>query len=69
MVGDVTFVRDTLASPVDQVIVVRLTASRSTQLSFTVSMRTPQKATVATESDNTLVMQGVNGDAEGIQGA
>ncbi|MHB8951955.1 MAG: glycoside hydrolase family 95 protein [Pirellulaceae bacterium] len=69
VVGDVTFVRETLASPVDHVIVVRLTASRSAQLSFTVSMRTPQKATVAAESNSTLVMQGVNGDAEGIQGA
>ncbi len=69
VVGDVTFVRETFASPVDQVIVVRLTASRSAQLSFTVSMRTPQKATVAAEADNTLVMQGVNGDAEGIKGA
>ena len=32
-------------------------------------LRTPQKATIKVEADDTLVMRGVNGDAEGIKGA
>ena len=67
--GGVTFVREAFASPVDQVIVVRLTANRDGQISFTARLRTPQKATISVEADDTLVMQGVNGDAEGIKGA
>ena len=65
----VTFVRETFASPEDQVIVVRLIADKGGQISFTAKMRTPQKATIAVESNNTLVMQGVNGDSAGIKGA
>ncbi len=67
--GDVSFVREVFASPVDQVLVVRLTADRDGQISFTARLRTPQKATVTVDSGDTLVMQGVNGGAEGIPGA
>jgi alpha-L-fucosidase 2 len=67
--GGVTFVREVFSSPVDQVIVVRLSASRPGQISFTARIQSPQKATTAAETDHTLVMQGVNGDADGIKGA
>ncbi len=67
-VGGVTFVREVFSSPVDQVIVVRISADRSGQISFTARMQTPQKASVSTEPDGTLVMQGMNGDADGIKG-
>jgi alpha-L-fucosidase 2 len=65
----VTFTREVFSSPVDQVIVVRLTADQPGRLSFTASMETPQQATVATAGGDTLLLSGVNGGAEGIPGA
>lgn len=65
----VTFTREVFSSPVDQVIVMRLTADQPGKISFAASMKTPQKAKVATEGSDTLVMSGVNGSAEGIEGA
>jgi alpha-L-fucosidase 2 len=67
--GGVVFTREAFASPVDQVIVVRLTADKPGQISFTTRMQTPQKAEVSAESPDTLVMSGVNGDSQGIKGA
>ena len=67
--GGVRFTRDVFVSAVDQVIVVRLTADKPGKISFAAGMKTPQKATVATEGGDTLVMQGVNGAANGIAGA
>jgi alpha-L-fucosidase 2 len=63
------FTREAFSSPVDQVIVVRLTANRPGQISFKAGMQTPQKATVETEGPDTLVMRGTSGDAFGIAGA
>ncbi len=65
----VTYRREAFSSPIDQVIVIRLTADTPGRIDFTVSMATPQKATVKTEGGNTLVMDGVNGDSSGIKGA
>jgi alpha-L-fucosidase 2 len=67
-VNGVTFKREVFSSPADQVIVVRLTASPPGQISFTAGMHTPQKATIQAEGGDTLVMNGVNGLAEGIRG-
>ena len=65
----VHFKREIFSSPVNQVVVVRLTADKPGQISFTVGMTTPQRASVAAEGANTLVMSGANGGARGIQGA
>jgi alpha-L-fucosidase 2 len=65
----VRFAREVFANPVDQVIVVRLSSDRRGALSFSANLKTPQKAAITTENDNTLILQGVNGEAEGIQGA
>ena len=67
-VGVTTFTREIFASPVDQVIVVCLTADRLRRLNFAVTFETPQTATVATEGRETLVLSGVNGDSSGIKG-
>src|SRR5437899_6185094 len=53
-VGGVNFMREIFASPVDQVIVVHLTADRSGQINFDVSLATPQKAIFETDSPDTL---------------
>lgn len=68
-IDGVRYTREVFSSPVDQVIVVRLTADKPGKVAFTAGMRTRQKASVAVESPNTLVMQGVNGGASGIAGA
>ena len=67
--GGVNFTREVFSSPVDQVIVVRLTADKPGQLSFTAGMETPQKASVSAESPELLVMRGTNGASRGISGA
>ena len=63
--GGVTFSREVFASAPDQVIVVRLGASRPGQISFEARMQTPQRATVEATADGDLVMRGVNGDGAG----
>jgi alpha-L-fucosidase 2 len=65
----VTYTREMFSSPVDQVIVVQLTADRPGSVNVSVAMSTPQAATVSIEEPATLVMRGVNGEAQGIKGA
>ncbi|HEX8888661.1 MAG TPA: glycoside hydrolase N-terminal domain-containing protein [Pyrinomonadaceae bacterium] len=64
----VQFTREVFSSPVDQVIVVRLTADKPGQVTFTAGIQTPQKATVETKGRETLVMSGIGGEARGIPG-
>ena len=79
-VNGVRFKREMFASQADQVIVIRLTADKPGRISFTASLRTPQKAhthlefntwmpSVANTNDATLVMDGVNAGAHGVKGA
>ena len=67
-IGPTTFSREMFVSPVDQVIVVHLTADKPNQVSFSAYFETPQKAAVSTEAPRTLILRGVNGDAFGIKG-
>jgi alpha-L-fucosidase 2 len=67
-ISGIKFTRESFSSPVDQVIVVSLVASRPGQINFNATMATPQQATVETTADATLVMRGRNGDAFGIKG-
>jgi alpha-L-fucosidase 2 len=79
-VNGVMFKREVFSSPVDQVIVVRLTADQPGRISFTAGMNTPQKVEMNAEvntnalfvgvtNDATLVVRGVNGESDGIKGA
>ena len=61
----ITFTREVFASAPDQVIVVRLTASRPGRISFEARMQTPQRATVEATADGDLVMRGTNGEGMG----
>jgi len=67
--GGVRYTREIFSSPVDQVIVVHLTADKPGRISLNASMASPQKVTIEAGAPDTLVMDGVNGDAEGIKGA
>jgi alpha-L-fucosidase 2 len=66
--NDIEYTREIFASPVDQVIVVKLASSERRKLAFNVTLNTPHKAKVTT-TDNTLIVRGVNGEANGIAGA
>ena len=68
-VGDVTYKREVFSSQPDQVIVVRLTASKSGQLSFTAGFDGGQlqKTSIALDA-KTLEMTGVSGTHEGVTG-
>ncbi|MFZ6030022.1 MAG: glycoside hydrolase family 95 protein [Chloroflexota bacterium] len=66
--GGVAFTREILASPVDQVIAVRLTASRPGQISFSAGFSTPQVATIRSEAGKFLLVDGQNGDSSEITG-
>ncbi len=68
-VGGVVFTREVFSSAIDLVIAVRLSADKPGQISFSATMSTPQKAAVSIEGNNTLVLSGQNGAAQGIPGA
>jgi len=68
-VNGIRFTREIFSSPVDQVIVISLTADRPGQITFSATMTTPQKGRVETQSINELILSGQNGDASGIKGA
>ena len=63
--GGVSFTREVFASAPDQVIVVRLTASRPGQISFAARLQSPQRATAEATPEGDLVLRGVNGDGRG----
>jgi alpha-L-fucosidase 2 len=63
--GGVAFTREVFASAPDDVLVIRLTASRPGQISFQARLQTPQRATIEASAAGELVMRGVNGDGAG----
>jgi alpha-L-fucosidase 2 len=75
-VGEVTFKREVFSSPVDQVIVVRVTADKPGAISLTAKLagvantKTPgdESHTVETVSPNQLVLRGKTGSMLGIDG-
>jgi alpha-L-fucosidase 2 len=68
-VGDVTYTREALASFPDRVVVMRLTASKPGNISFTASFTTPQKkATIKTTSTKELTIFGTTSDHETVKG-
>jgi alpha-L-fucosidase 2 len=60
--------REVFACAPDNVIVVRLAADKPGSISFVAGMKTPMKASVETEGNDTLVMRGMGGDSGGIKG-
>lgn len=68
-VGDVTYTREALASFPDRVVVMRLTANKPGNISFTASFTTPQKkATIKTTPTKELTIFGTTSDHETVQG-
>lgn len=69
VVDGVKFTREAFSSPVDQVIVVRVSADKRGQVGFRAALPTPQRAMVTADGIDTLVLNGRNGDALGMAGA
>ena len=67
-IDGVRYTRELFSSPVDQVIVMRLTADQPGKICFKAFMKTPQQSSMAVESKDTIVLSGRNGDAQGIEG-
>ena len=71
----VSHVREVFASPVDQVIVMRVTAAQGDRsgsrghVGFTLGLQSPQQSSARTNGDDVLILEGSNGSAEGIAGA
>jgi alpha-L-fucosidase 2 len=61
------YVREVIATPVDQVLAMRLSASRRRSIAFALSMQSPQASNVSIERD-TLVLRGVGPTQRGITG-
>jgi alpha-L-fucosidase 2 len=68
-VGEVNYVREMVASLADQVIAVRLTASKAKSISFTAYFFTPQpKASISVTPSHELMVSGTTIDHEGVEG-
>lgn len=66
--GGVKFTRELFSSPVDQVIVLRLTADQPGKIAFSATLATPQQAELAVDGNDTLVLNGRNAAKGEIQG-
>lgn len=60
--------REAFASAPGNVIVMRLSADQPGKVAFTAHMKTPMRARVESSGNDTLVMRGRGGDANGIEG-
>jgi alpha-L-fucosidase 2 len=66
--GGVRYERECFVSPIDQLVVMRLTADKSGAISFTASMETPMQAST-TAAGACLTLTGVNNAHEGVEAA
>ncbi|MDR0419706.1 MAG: glycoside hydrolase family 95 protein, partial [Prevotellaceae bacterium] len=66
-VGDVDYKREIITSFADQIVAIRLTASKKGKLSFSTYINTPQKSTVETFND-AIILNGASGGHENMKG-
>jgi alpha-L-fucosidase 2 len=65
----VEHVREVIASPVDQVIAVRLRASRPGRIAFDLSIDTPHVGAAIVAENDTAVLSGIGPTQQGVAGA
>lgn len=68
-VNGVRHTREVFASYPDQVVIVRLTADRPGQVTFTAAFSTPMQATASGRRDTTIALSGKGSEAGGTPGA
>ncbi|MBN2069022.1 MAG: glycoside hydrolase family 95 protein [Opitutales bacterium] len=64
----VNYKREVFASNPDQVMVVNLSADHPGAISFVAGLDTPMNASIETEGEDSLILRGHGGDANGIKG-
>ena len=64
--GGIVYTREYFTSPVDQLVVVRVTADKPGSITFAASMDTPMPASVTASAPNVLTMAGENTSHEGV---
>ncbi len=69
VVNGVTYTRELFASLADQVIAIKLSASKPGMLTFNAVMESDQKSTFSTRNGNELLLNGISGDKDGVKGA
>ncbi|MDQ2798674.1 MAG: glycoside hydrolase N-terminal domain-containing protein, partial [Armatimonadota bacterium] len=67
--NSIRFAREAFASAPDQVIILRLTADKPGQISFTAAFDSPQKSDIGVAHGHTLVLDGISGDRDGLAGS
>lgn len=68
-IGDVTYTRTALAAFGDRVVVMHLTASKPSQISFTAAYTTPhRKKSIQVTANAELTVRGLTSDHEGVKG-
>ncbi|GAA4777548.1 glycoside hydrolase family 95 protein [Stakelama sediminis] len=68
-VNGVTFLREVVASPMDQVIAIRLSTDRPGSINCDLSLKSPQPQAHAIATRRSLILSGRNSDQEGVKGA
>ncbi len=68
-VDGVTYKRTVFASFPDQVIILRIAASKPGKINFTASMNRPAPVNISTNGSDKLIMSGTTGDCDSIKGA
>ncbi|WP_091151133.1 glycoside hydrolase family 95 protein [Mucilaginibacter pineti] len=67
-IDGVKYTREVFSSIPNQVIIVRLTASKAAMLNFSASMGSPQKTVIKANEGNVLQLSGTTTDHEGVKG-
>ena len=67
-VDGVVFEREVISSFADDVVAVRLTASEKGKINFDASLVSPHKKQTVAVEDGDIVLRGVTGDQEGLEG-
>ena len=67
--GKTRFTRECFASAPDDLLVLRLTADKPGQVSFTAAFDSPQQAEFETTNAQTIALNGISGEANGVKGS
>lgn len=67
-VNDIVYTREIFSSLADQVMVIRLTASKPNSITLTAGISSPQKSEVSVNNIQTMVLTGISGGKDGVKG-
>lgn len=69
VVNGVTFTREVFTSLPDQVMIIKISASQPSKITFNASFSSEQSAVSSTKGNNELLLSGISGDKDGVKGA